>query len=288
MPAGRRALGVVIKFVASDKRSQKSVIEGCFPMQLFIVPWDETPVLAESHSDQETIELLWKSPRYKFRVPLHDGSDGLLKEVAIDVTGSAPTFPEPSVFMCAAIEKALALLATISRPRILDVGAGKLRTTLYILRKVKTARLWAVEYEQLRNSSEQAKSMYKKAEGFKERFNSVVFPHEFIALSGGFDLAIVANVLGTMPIPAERLLLLQHCHQKVKKGGHLLWYSQHNEGDYAEGGSRCNASSRPEMVTTSDLIVIALFTGTSPKTKLTNCSCLVVFGSWKALRQGTT
>jgi hypothetical protein len=141
-------------------------MQGCIPTQLSIVPWDVDPVLADPQFDQETIGLLWKSPKYKFRVPLHDGSDGLLKEVAIDVTGSAPSFTEPSQFMRSAIEKALSLIATVRGPRILDVGAGKLRTTLYIMRQSTTSKLWAVEYEQLRTSSEQAQAMYKDAERF--------------------------------------------------------------------------------------------------------------------------
>jgi hypothetical protein len=205
--------------------------------------WDAIPVFFESQCNQGTDDLLWKSPKYKFRVPNLDG-DGLLKEIAIDVTGSAPSFPEPSQFMQTAIEHALAQVANISKPRILDVGAGKLRTTLYILRKHRNSKLWAVEYEQLRTSTKQARAMYVQAEGFLDRFNPVVFPHEFVKLTGEFDLAIVANVLGTMPIPAERLLLLQYCHQKVRDKGHLLWYSQHNEGDYAEGGTRCNNATR--------------------------------------------
>jgi hypothetical protein len=129
-------------------------------MQSCVFTWDAIPVFAGSRFDQETIDLLWKSPKYKFRVPQHDGSDGLLKEIAINVTGSAPSFPQLSQFMCAAIEKALSLVAKVPSPRILDVGAGKLRTTLYIMRKAPKSQLWAVEYEELRHSSKQAKAMY--------------------------------------------------------------------------------------------------------------------------------
>ena len=203
-----------------------------------------TSAATESQFDQEAIELLWKSPKYKFRVAHLDGSDGLLKEISIDVTGSAPTFVEPSQYMSDALDRALHLISNISAPRILDVGAGKLRTTIYILNKNNRSKLWAVEYEQLRTATDQARDMYTKAESFKSRFNSVVFPHQFIKLTGSFDLAIVANVLGTMPVPAERLVLLQYCYQRVKNNGYLLWYSQHNEGDYREGGKRCNQTTR--------------------------------------------
>ena len=42
--------------------------------------------------------MIWKSPIYKFRVPENeeDGENAKLKEIVIDVTGSAPPFTEPS------------------------------------------------------------------------------------------------------------------------------------------------------------------------------------------------
>src|SRR5438105_13029303 len=64
---------------------------------------------------------LWRSPRYKFRVP-QDHDQGILKEIAFDVTTSAPTFTEPSAGICHALDVALA--KSPKRTRILDVGAG--------------------------------------------------------------------------------------------------------------------------------------------------------------------
>ena len=41
--------------------------------------------------------MIWKTPIYRFRIPEDDNSESEnLKEIVIDVTGSAPPFTEPS------------------------------------------------------------------------------------------------------------------------------------------------------------------------------------------------
>jgi hypothetical protein len=44
-----------------------------------------------------------------------------------------------------------------------------------------------------------------------------------------------------MPVPSERLLVIQECHKKLKKGGYLLWYSQYGDSDYKR---RCKPNVR--------------------------------------------
>jgi hypothetical protein len=39
---------------------------------------------------------LWESPIYRFRVPVNEESSIDLKEIVVDVTGSASPFKEPS------------------------------------------------------------------------------------------------------------------------------------------------------------------------------------------------
>lgn len=187
---------------------------------------------------------MWASPKYCFRVRKDRDGDGVLKEICIDVTRSAPPFSEPSDAMKSALSRVQELIAHKREPAILDVGAGKLRNTIYLLRNCPKSRLWAVEYEDLRSSMDQARKMYPEAEGFRKRFSSVIFPHEFLGLRQDFDLILLMNVVGIMPIPAERLFLLRCCFKRLKIGSFLLWYSQHNEGDYAEGGPRCNNKTR--------------------------------------------
>ena len=45
-------------------------------------------------------------------------------------------------------------------------------------------------------------------------------------------VGLLINVLNVMPVPAERLLVLQYCRAKLRQGGHLLWYTQRGDADY--------------------------------------------------------
>jgi hypothetical protein len=69
----------------------------------------------------------------------------------------------------------------------------------------------------------------------------LVYPEAFFADSTKFDLALLINVLNIMPVPSERLLVIQECYKKLKQNGHLLWYSQYGDADYKR---RCTAGVR--------------------------------------------
>jgi len=188
---------------------------------------------------------MWESPRYGFRVPVDSDDDGHgdLKELVIDVTGSAPSFDSPRRRLGSAFERLFASYPDKRPFKVLDLGAGKLRNTVHILKGKPSSEVWAVEYESLQATSDQAQAAYKKARTFS-RFHDMSFPHQFTQANNAFDLILLVNVISIMPIPAERLLMLHHCFQKLKKGGRLFWYSQHGEPDYAIGGSRCNDQTR--------------------------------------------
>jgi hypothetical protein len=188
---------------------------------------------------------MWESPKYRFRIPLDPDDDGHgeLKEIAIDVTGSAPSFESPRRRLGGVFEKLFAEYGAKRALKILDLGAGKLRNTVHILQTQKHSHIWAVEYESLRASSDQAQAFYKKARSFT-RFHDMSFPHQFIKSNDRFDLVLLVNVISVMPIPAERFLMLQFCLEKLKPEGRLFWYSQHREPDYAIGGARCNDQTR--------------------------------------------
>jgi SAM-dependent methyltransferase len=189
---------------------------------------------------------MWESPKYRFRVPVDPDDDGhgQLKEVVFDVTGSAPSFESPGKRLGGALKKLIALFPNQKAIRVLDLGAGKLRNTVHILKERPSSHVWVVEYESLRETSAQARTFYKAATGFKSRFHDMSFPHNFVQNSEAFDLILLINVISVMPIPEERLFLLKYCFDRLVPGGRLFWYSQHGEPDYAIGGDRCNDKTR--------------------------------------------
>jgi hypothetical protein len=88
--------------------------------------------------------MLWQAPVYKFRVPV-SGESKFLKEVIIDVTGSAPRWLVVEDTMRGVWEKLLESEEGRKIRTILDFGAGKFRNTLYFLNQGK--KITAVEFE---------------------------------------------------------------------------------------------------------------------------------------------
>lgn len=178
---------------------------------------------------------MWESPLYKFNQPIRTESDGtrLYREIVINVTKSAPNFTDPGKTLRGVLNRVLSISGVTRSGWILDFGAGKLRNTIYLLKK--GYQVCAVEYGDMFRESEQAATLWTRAKErrFGRRFSALVYPHEFIRSTGKFDLVVLINVLNIMPVPAERLLVLQHCHKKLRPGGHLLWYSQRGDADYA-------------------------------------------------------
>jgi SAM-dependent methyltransferase len=186
---------------------------------------------------------IWQSPIYEFRVPAgaDDSGNDLIKEVVVDVTTSAPRFEDPGKTLGRILGEALDYLRLEKRERIdriLDFGAGKLRNTIFLLQKKHNVT--AVEFGNLSTDSPQGQRLLAKAKRFRKRFKELVFPHQFTRSGAKFDLALLVNVLNIMPVPSERLLVLQHCHEKLRKGGHLFWYTQY--GDYDQN-KRCTAAN---------------------------------------------
>jgi SAM-dependent methyltransferase len=177
---------------------------------------------------------MWISPIYKFVISsgLDDNDEQTYKEITIDVTSSIPSFDVPSDPLIHVLNEAISLLP--KEPLILDFGAGRLRNTLYILQK--GYQVCAVEFEKISQSTEHAKEMYKNAKSYGNKFHKLVFPHEFFQTQLKFDLILLINVCSIMPVPSERLLVLQYCRTKLKGNGFVLWYTQHKDPDYV---SRC-------------------------------------------------
>lgn len=170
---------------------------------------------------------MWASPIYKFKTYV----EGKKKNIFIDVTGSAPNFSKPGKQLEGTFEALLKGLKP-SETKILDFGAAKLRNTIHLLEE--GYNVYSCEFDDLFKRSKQASDYLKKAEKFSN-FKRLVFPEEFIGFDEEFDVVLLINVLNIMPVPLERLCVLALCREKMKKGGKLLWYTQH--GAYSKSDS---------------------------------------------------
>jgi hypothetical protein len=170
---------------------------------------------------------LWENPIYRFRVPVDNSNPVELKEVVVDVTGSAPPFKEPSPNLKLVFDDLFSSQNNFGITSIIEFGAAKLKNVPYLLRLGKIVA--AVEFETL------AENEFTKANLEECRkspnFQELIYPNPFLADDKEFDLAILANVLPVMPVPAERLYVLKTLYDKIKMGKYLLWIAQ-KEGAY--------------------------------------------------------
>ncbi len=166
---------------------------------------------------------MWETPIYKFRKKVYiDIAKSKRDYLTIDVTGSAPPMKDPGDQLKSVFEE----LTKNKLPRntkILDVGAAKLRNTLYLLEN--KFNVYAVEYPELAKKMPQAQVNWKKAAKYPN-FKKLIFPRDFYSLKKeAMDIILLINVVNVMPIPDERLMLLSLCREKIKKKGILLWYN---------------------------------------------------------------
>jgi hypothetical protein len=164
------------------------------------------------------VAFVWESPVYRFKDA--DGNN----EILINVTGSAPHFKDPGKLL----EKAFGTLLRGLEPEkteILDFGGAKLRNTLYLLRKGYAVT--ACEFGETFERSKQASGIYEECKTFPNF--RLVLPKDFPGLNAVFDVALLINVINTMPVPEERSLALTLCREKMHDGARLLWYTQHGK-----------------------------------------------------------
>ncbi len=169
---------------------------------------------------------IWKSPLYIFR--RIQGYDNII-ETLIDVTWSArPTKPyDLPDSLTEFFRKAITHIGK-SQLRILDFGAGKLRYTLFLLKKGHTVK--AVDFKSLYTTPEE-KKFISEAEGYGAQFEQVEYPVSFSQLTQTFDLVLLINVLNVMPEPLERHFVLYECNRKLRDGGYVLWFCQYGDQD---------------------------------------------------------
>ena len=75
--------------------------------------------------------MIWKSPVYRFRVPIEENSNEL-KEIVIDVTGSAPNFEDVKDSMSNVFEKLLESEECKNVQRVLDFGQQITKHLLFL------------------------------------------------------------------------------------------------------------------------------------------------------------
>jgi SAM-dependent methyltransferase len=174
--------------------------------------------------------LIWTSSTYKFIIEdkINRNGEQTYKEVYIDVTDSVPSnLDTPSAELSKVLDQVLSMYPKRYEPLILDFGAGKLRNTLYLLKKGYDVR--AVEFEKISKGTKKAKEAYAEAETYGNKFENLVFPHEFFKSKEEFDLILLINVCSIMPVPSERYLVLQYCRDRLKTNGFILWYTIHTD-----------------------------------------------------------
>ncbi|MCW4001247.1 MAG: hypothetical protein NWE93_13520 [Candidatus Bathyarchaeota archaeon] len=172
---------------------------------------------------------LWESSIYRFRVPVDNNNPVELKEVVIDVTGSAPNFDTPSENLKTVLEDVLPNEKGYEIESVLEFGAAKLKNVPYILDMGK--KVCAVEFESILEYEQTQQNLAKcRAKG--PDFQELVFPNPFISDKKQFDLVLLANVLPVMPVPAERLYVIKTIYNKLREGKYLLWVAQKEATEY--------------------------------------------------------
>lgn len=169
------------------------------------------------------------------------GFDGKKKqEIVIDVTRSAQPFTVPGEPLKSVLEKVLRN-KKLGISDVVEFGAGKLKNVPFLLKQ--GVRVTAVEFEENTRSPVARRNLEKsQAYGAKFRFMT---PGHFTSDGSKFDLALLANVIQTVPLKSERVEIMQLMNEKLRKGKFLLWFamkehqryvSRRNSGKTCEDG----------------------------------------------------
>ena len=165
---------------------------------------------------------MWESPVYRFEEEVSEKGKIVKKPFYINVTYSAPrNLDDPKKALKGVFNKLTEGLDP-EKTHILDIGAAKLRNTLWLLEK--GFNVWAVEFPELRDRLKDAKEKWELAEKKYKNFHKVTFPNDFIKLDKKFDIILLINEVNVMPIPLERFAMLSLCREKIKDNGMLLWH----------------------------------------------------------------
>lgn len=166
----------------------------------------------------------WKQPYYHLTA-----LSG--KRVTIDVTTSVSAGLKANSI----VERELPrFLAKRGIERIVDFGAGALRHTIPLLRE--GFDVCAVEFNEVFARPACAKAR-KQAERHAN-FSALIWPNDFLRDGRKFSCALLIYVLQTMPLPAERRLVLSELQKKLTKDAYLLYMSRFGELTADDGKHR--------------------------------------------------
>jgi hypothetical protein len=158
----------------------------------------------------------WESPIYRLKTPTG-------REVTIDVTASVSGGLGPNQMVTGTL---IPFFLQANVRKIIDFGAGALRNTLPLL--AAGFEVCAVEFEHGFTRPTPAAQL-SEARTYPN-FSSLVWPHDFMNTGARFDVALLCYVLQTMPIPAERELVIKTLKKKLKSEAYLVYMSRYNQG----------------------------------------------------------
>ncbi|MHA1756319.1 MAG: hypothetical protein ACTSVV_06085 [Promethearchaeota archaeon] len=163
---------------------------------------------------------MWRTPEYNFEIEKLNRRGGIsIVKHLINVTKSAPNkLPGKQI---RSVIKLITRDLIPSNTEILDLGAGKLGKSLFLIKQ--GFQVYSTEYDQLFQRG-LAKKNREEAEKYPN-FRRLLFPEDFYSFDKKMDLILMINVQTVMPIPIERIALLIIAKEKLKENGMLLWYS---------------------------------------------------------------
>jgi 2-polyprenyl-3-methyl-5-hydroxy-6-metoxy-1,4-benzoquinol methylase len=165
---------------------------------------------------------LWSDPYYKF-----SNANKLRSEpITVDVTSSAGNFPDE----IAGLADIITEFKDAGVTHICEVGAGKLRNTLFLLRE-KFA-VTAVEHPQVFDRP-QGKERFGRAKKYKRFVYRT--PAAFATCSEVYDAMLLINVINIVPDTRDRQRMIAACSTHIRKGGFLVWMTQYGEPHYRRG-----------------------------------------------------
>lgn len=167
--------------------------------------------------------LVDRGPLYKITVL--DGNRR--RDVEIDVTRSASSFLAPGDGIKSVLRTVLSNPA-LGINDVVEFGAGKLKNSPLVLQMGKT--LCAVEFERL-SSNPVAKRNYSLCHGYGEKFRRLT-PDQFYEDGKKYDLALLVNVLATMPFVSDRVSILEALRDKLRDGKFALIFWLKNDDRY--------------------------------------------------------
>jgi hypothetical protein len=119
---------------------------------------------------------------------------------------------------------------TLGIQTIVDFGAGNLKNEQFMLSYGKDVT--AVEFKKTSYGTIARENL-----GICMRYGStftLMDPEQFVSDGGSFDMALLANVVQTVPLASERMSIMKLLHQKLEDSGYLLWFAQKHAGSYKE------------------------------------------------------